>query len=129
MADAVSSRTLYEDSLGIIMQFTNASDGVGEADVKKVDVSGLTPACGNVVINKAIFNTVGMGVIVEWDATTDVVACVLQGNGVIDYKKICGGLTNNAGAGITGDIFFTTHGHGAGDTYNIILEMAKIGSV
>jgi len=43
---------------------------------------------------------------------------------VIDFKPV-GGLINNAGTGVTGDILFTTSGHTAGDSYSIILEMDK----
>jgi len=41
-----------------------------------------------------------------------------------DYSKI-GGLTNNAGAGKTGGISFTTQDGSAGDTYTVVLEMQK----
>jgi len=128
MADAVSSRTLVDNEIFAIQQFTNVSDGTGESAVKKVDVSALSPACGSVIINKIHYNIIGMAVAIGWDATTDVVACVVQGDGVLDYRAICGGLTNNAGAGVTGDILFTTTGHSAGDSYNIILEMTKVGA-
>jgi hypothetical protein len=36
-----------------------------------------------------------------------------------------GGLTNNAGAGKTGNIAFTTSDASAGDMYTIILECIK----
>ena len=129
MGDAVTSRTLMEDRNFLIMQFTNISDSTGESDVKKVDVSALTPACGSVKINKVYYNVIGMAVAIEFDATTDTVACVVQGTGVTDYRAICGGVTNDAGAAVTGDVFFTTTGHSAGDSYNIILEMEKVGPV
>ena len=32
---------------------------------------------------------------------------------------------NNAGSGITGDIDFTTVGHGSGDAYTVVLTMVK----
>jgi hypothetical protein len=35
-------------------------------------------------------------------------------------------LGNNAGAGKTGDIMFTTIGASSGDTYSITLQMIKI---
>lgn len=126
-ADTVTSRTLQENEIFLIMQFTSVSGGDGESDVKKVDVDGLSPDCGRVIIHKVYYNIQGMVVVIEWDATTDVTACVLQGTGMIDYRKICGGLTNNGGTGVTGDVFFTTSAHTAGDSYNIILVMEKVG--
>jgi len=129
MGDAVTSRTLMEDKNFLVMQFTNISDSTGESEIKKVDVTALTPDCGSVKINKVHYNVIGMAVAIQWDATTNVAACVVQGTGVTDYRAICGGLTNNAGAAVTGDIDFTTTGHSAGDSYNIILEMEKVGPV
>lgn len=41
MADAVSTRTLYEDSIFVVKQFTNTSDSTGESAVKKVLVRFL----------------------------------------------------------------------------------------
>lgn len=126
MPDTVTSRTLAQDAIYATMQFTSFSDGSGEADVLKIDVSELSPACARVIINKIYYNVVGMGVIIEWDAGTDVTACILSGEGVLDYKALCGGLTNNA-TSPTGDVFFTTTGHSSGNSYNIIIEMEKVG--
>lgn len=126
MGDTLTSRTLAQDAIYATMQFTNVCDGTGESDAKKIDVSTLSPACARVIINKIYYNVVGMGVIIEWDAGTDVTACILSGEGVLDYKTLCGGLTNNA-TSPTGDVFFTTTGHATGDSYNIIIEMEKVG--
>ena len=61
-----------------------------------------------------------------FDADTDVFCIELGENqsGHHDYTSF-GGLTNNAGTGVTGDIMFTTVGHSNSDTYNIILDMTK----
>ena len=69
MGDAVTSQTLSESAGYITMLFTNRSDGTGEADVKKVDVSAMTPACSTVVVEKIIYNVYGTTLIMEWDAT------------------------------------------------------------
>ena len=44
--------------------------------------------------------------------------------GHLDFRSF-GGIKNNAGGGITGDIDFTTSGHTNLDHYTIILEMRK----
>lgn len=124
MADAVSSQTLIDAERNVVMKFTNTSDGTGEAAVTKVDVSALKGAPSTVRINKIHYNTSGMLVRLLWDADTDVTIVDLQGDGWMDYKCF-GGLYNNAGAGITGDIKLTTVGHSSGDSYSIILEMQK----
>jgi hypothetical protein len=125
MADAVTSQTLFDDAKYVVMKFTNVSDGTGESAVLKVDVSGLSPAATGVVIDKVQYDVSGMAVSILWDATTDVTALVLQGgSGEFCFSKF-GGLKNNAGSGVTGDIRFTTAGHTSGDSYSIILHMRK----
>jgi hypothetical protein len=114
-----------------IMKFTNLSDGTGESKVIKVDVSTLTSsasgqACDGVTITKIHASTHGLEVQIYWDATTDVFCwCVPQNSTyTMDFEKF-GGLTNNAGAGKTGDVLFSTADASAGDFYTIVLEMVK----
>jgi hypothetical protein len=131
MADAVASQTLLDGERLAIMKFTNLSDGTGESKVLKVDVSALTSsasglACTGVTITKIYSATHGLEVQIYWDATTDVFCwCVPQNSEyTMDFEKF-GGLTNNAGTGVTGDVLFSTTDASAGDFYTIVLEMVK----
>ena len=131
MADAVASQTLLDGERMAIMKFTNLSDGTGESKVLKVDVSALTAsasgkACDGVTITKIHASTHGLEVQIYWDATTDVFCwCVPQNSTYsMDFEKF-GGLTNNAGTGVTGDVLFSTADASAGDFYTIVLEMVK----
>lgn len=131
MADAVASQTLLDGERMAIMKFTNLSDGTGESKVLKVDVSTLTSSasgktCDGVTITKIHASTHGLEVQIYWDATTDVFCwCVPQNSTyTMDFEKF-GGLTNNAGAGVTGDVLFSTADASAGDFYTIVLEMVK----
>jgi hypothetical protein len=131
MADAVASQTLLDGERMAIMKFTNLSDGTGESKVLKVDVSTLTSsasgkACDGVTITKIHASTHGLEVQIYWDATTDVFCwCVPQNSTyTMDFEKF-GGLTNNAGAGVTGDVLFSTADASAGDFYTVVLEMVK----
>jgi hypothetical protein len=114
-----------------IMKFTNLSDGTGESKVLKVDVSALTPSasgktCTRVTITRIHVATHGLEVQIYWDATTDVFCwCAPQNSEyTFDFEKF-GGLTNNAGAGVTGDVLFSTADASNGDFYTIVLEMVK----
>jgi hypothetical protein len=131
MADAVATQKLFDGERMAIMKFTNISDGTGEAAVLKVDVSTLNPssfskACDGVTITKIHALTHGLEVDMLWDATTDVLIATIPQNTMysMDLTEF-GGLWNNAGAGKTGDVMFTTRDQTAGDTYTIILEMVK----
>ena len=124
MADAVSSQTLIDGPKNVAMKFTNLSDGTGEAAVLKVDVSALNGAPTRVRIKRVHYSVFGMVVTLLWDATTDVRILDLQGDGTFDCTEF-GGLYNNGGAGVTGDILLTTSGDDLNDSYSIILEMIK----
>ena len=78
--------------------------------VTKVDVSGLNAddegrTCTSVSIEGIRYDIAGMKVRLLWDATTDVDCFVLgdSNNGTLCFKEF-GGLSNNSGAGKTGDI-------------------------
>lgn len=126
MADAVTTQIIVDGSHNCIMKFTNISDGTGETAVTKVDVSTLTGAPTRVGIRRIHASTFGMGVQVLWDATADVLAWYIPADVDVhqDFTSFSN-IPNNAGAGITGDIQFTTVGHTLGDVYSIILEMVK----
>ncbi len=127
MADAVTTETIVDGTRKVVMKFTNYSDSTGETTITKVNVSDLSPAATDVKIAKVWFSTGGMAVNILWDATTNVIALTVPADqtNCFDFRPI-GGLTNNAGTGVTGDILFTTVGAGAGDSYMIILEMDKV---
>jgi len=109
------------------MKFTNVSDGTGESEVKKVDVSELVGAPDTVRIDKVTFMTNGIGVRIDWHGETNVQAMRLpqDTSDTINLRRY-GGVVNNVVAGKTGDILFTTTETAlAGDGYTVILEMVK----
>lgn len=131
MADAVTSQTILDGERLFIAKFTNISDGTGETAALKIDVSTLAPnsfslACNGVKINKIYGSTHGMQVRILFDATTDQFAWQLPQNAnyLMDFSSF-GGIPNNAGAGKTGDVLFTTTDFTAGDMYSIVLECTK----
>ena len=132
MADAVATQTIQEDGKTAIFRFTNVSDGSGESAVNKIDVSGLNAdpvtgkACSRVTLQCSWYSTIGMGVKIFFDASTNVLAWELKADDArtIDFTRFTG-IPNNAGSGKTGDILFTTVGHSSGDVYNVILQVKK----
>jgi hypothetical protein len=131
MADAVTSQTILDGERLFIGKFTNISDSTGETGVVKINVSALNPnsfglACTSVKINKIWAQTQGMSVDILWDASTDLICETIPENQFyfMDYSSF-GGFPNNAGAGKTGDVLFTTTGAAAGDRYTITIEALK----
>lgn len=124
MADAVTTQTIIDGARNAVVKLTNLSDGTGEGAVKKVDASDLSGSPATVKIRRVHYNVSGMSVTLLWDATSDVTALILQGDGCMDFSAF-GGLPNNGGDGATGDILLTTSGHTSGDSYSIVLELEK----
>ena len=131
MADAVATQILFQGDKQVVMKFTNNSDGTGETNVVKVDVSTLTPyqgqPCTAVQIDRIYFFTHGLEVRLLWQATSNVTILTVPQNAAfrMDFDDF-GGLNNNAGAGKTGNILFTTLDASAGDSYAVILYMRKL---
>ena len=131
MADAVTSQTIIDGAKTAVLKFTNVSDGSGESAVKKVDVSALASTqdgqtCTGATIEKIWWQCNGMKVQLLFDGTSKVFCIELGENqsGYHDYSSF-GGLPNNAGSGVTGDILFTTVGHSSNDTYTVMLQVRK----
>jgi hypothetical protein len=131
MADAVTSQTILDGERLFIGKFTNISDGSGETAVVKINASSLSPsafgfACNGVKINKIWAQTLGMGVDILWDATTDVVCETIPSDVMYHmcYDSF-GGISNNSGAGKNGNVLFSTVGAANGDRYTIIIEAIK----
>ena len=131
MADAVSSQTILDGERLFIGKFTCISDGTGETGVIKIDVSTLNPnafgfACNGIKINKIWGASHGLNTRILFDATADTFAWVIPQNSnyLMDFSSF-GGLPSNAGAGVTGDILFTTTDASAGDSYTIVIEGIK----
>lgn len=131
MADLVASQTLLDGERLFIGKYTNFSDGTGETNAVKVNVSALAPsaagkACTGVKINKIWISTHGFEIRVLWDATTPLTAWIVPQNAIytMNFSEF-GGLTNNAGTGVTGNVTFTTSDQSAGDMYAVVLECTK----
>jgi len=130
MADAVTTQILFDGAQRAVFKFTNISDGGGESGVVKIDVSALSSfqgePCTSVSIQRVDVITSGMGINMLWDATTDVIALTFGDADFVslDFSRF-GGITNNAGAGKTGDLLFTTVGAASGDRYTVVIEVLK----
>ena len=127
MANTVTTQTLLDGPRNLVILLTGVLDTSNEARTIKVDVSSYDPAPTKVRVDKIQYSIAGaLQVLLDWDATTDVTFAVLSGQGELEACKF-GGLQNNAGAGVTGDIYLTTLGYSAGTvSYTVLLEMTKV---
>tara|TARA_R100000700_G_C3130077_1_gene115656 strand:- start:404 stop:838 length:435 start_codon:yes stop_codon:yes gene_type:complete len=136
MADAVTTQTILDDAgKNLVVKLTNISDGTGESDVTKVDVSALTSgrngqACSGITINRIWFSNVGMGFRLFWNATSNqfILEAGADQTDTWDFtwsSKSLPGIFNNAGSGKNGDLLLSTVGHSSGDSYTIIIYASK----
>lgn len=132
MADAVTTRVVYNDKRLYKVWLTGVSDGTGEAAVAKLTKASLVAQGGAAPTSISILGVKWVmqgytSVTLAWDATTDDVIIPI-GPGIGDFTFADGPATNAQGrlddpisAGNTGNIVLTTVGHSAGDTYAILL--------
>ena len=126
MANTVTTQTLLDGDRNLVILLTGVLDTSNETRIVKVDVSTFVPAATNVRVD-TIRHLISPGLIVtlDWDASTPVRFAALTGYDEIETERF-GGFQNNAGAGVTGDIYLTTLGWASGTlAYNIVLEMTK----
>lgn len=133
MADIVTSQKLKDHATAWAYKFTNESDGTGETNVLKVDVSGLTAASNTALtnqrvnINKIAWSIAGANTKVKlmWSGDTPNTIVYLSGTGTMDLAfNLTAPITNNL-ANTNGDIYLSTLGSVAGAGYTIIVEGKK----
>ena len=125
MADAVQTNTINNGSKRKVIQILNYSDGTGESDVVKLDVSADDDA-DYYSIQEIQYDIGGFtGVLLYFDATTDDEGVFLPtGSGFKNFQT-SGGFPDPLSTGYTGDIVLTTKGAAADATYDIILHLKK----
>lgn len=125
MADSVSSTVIRNKYGRYAVKIQNESDGTGETDVVKVDVSTLTSNINYpaeyTIIEKIEYSVWGMNyVVLKWDSAVDVTIAVLNGQGILDFRPE-GGLLDPKTSGYRGDILLTTDGAVPGSGYEITI--------
>ena len=105
--------------------------GVSGVHTETVANSGtLTELDYDVLVTKIMWITNGLQVDIQWDgSTTETTIAELSGNGTwsMPGNELPGISVNATGdsGNVLGDIQFTTTGHGAGDSYTIVMECKK----
>jgi len=129
MADAVTTNVLFSGINRYAARFTNISDGTGETNVVKIDISALPGSPTRTAIEEVSWDVQGFSAIkITWDHSTDDTADVFSGRGARSYKDVSY-LFDPASSGGTGDVLFTTLGTNAsGNTYDIVLVIQLRGA-
>lgn len=128
MANTITTQTIEDGQLRAVIKKHIVFDGTGdESATSLVDVSALSPAPSEVVIERIETGFSGFQMQLHWDATTDVdIINLPEGQNIFDFRHH-GGLINTRASGYTGDILFSTTGSAANDEGTIIIEVRKKG--
>lgn len=127
MANTITKQTLVDNERNLVVKVHIVGDGTGdEATANLLLFSDYTPNLdGSETLMKIQSNLVGFSASLIWDATTNVdIMALYAGDSEHDFTAF-GGLKNNAGTGVTGNVLLQTVGLGAGDEGTIILCMKK----
>ena len=134
MANSVTTQILEEGPRNVIIKIAGVLDTSDQASTVAIDVTtinqggkGPTPATVRIDhIDYSISDQ--LEVQLAWDATTPAVIMPIAGRGRMTFWNF-GGLTNNAGAGKTGNVLLKTTGYTSGtQVFSVILECVKQGT-
>ena len=120
---AFTSQVLVDGPRNYVIKIAGTTS---DASALLVDVSTLNPPCEKVRLDQISYD-IGVGCIVSllWDATADVTAITLsEGPGQTMCFKNIGGIQNDAGAGVTGDVLLTST-VAASQSYTLVLWFVK----
>lgn len=96
-------QTIFDGPRNVIVKITADGTESGTA----IDVSALNPPCTRVNITRIWFSNLDAEAsTLSWDATTDLLIAKLHGQQDFNFEGF-GGLVNNAGAGVTGDVLYS----------------------
>jgi hypothetical protein len=128
MADTVSSVTIIDGRRNVIVKCLGSSDGTGESDAIKIDLSALstnTTRRGDptaVMVQWIEYDVQGYNSItLKYDRGTDVVIAHLKGAGVFEVPS----GAEDTGTGGTGDVTLTTNGAVSGASYSLVIGAIK----
>ena len=128
MALTITKQTIIDGSRNLVVKIHllgDSNDVTATLLINVSDYSSPTPGVGaSVKVMRIVSSLEAFHCTLLWDADTDVsFVDIPDGNHDQDFSKE-GGLVNNAGTGITGDIMLTTRGIGV-EEGTFVLHMKK----
>lgn len=133
MANSVTTLVLQDGHRNYVLKVVGILDTADEAATLLVDMSALNTMTFNgstpptsLMVKKIEFSIeAGLEVRLWWDATADVPIAALHGQGEFCFNPPA---RNNAGAGKTGDIMYSTQGFVANtaNSFTFTLHCIKV---
>lgn len=138
MANSVNTQLIQDGPRNVVIKVEGILDTsdyastvlVNPSTLGGMDNTGLVKALGLIVDRIQYAVEDGLELRLAWDATTPTRMVELTGRGTEKFERF-GGLTNNSGAGRTGNILLSTEGWNVGKIYSfsLLLTLKKQGSL
>ncbi len=136
MVDTVTVTKIADTRKYAVYQFTNESDGTGETNVRKIDLTDLVGSNGATVganrptslsLMDASWTVSGFNyVTLKWDRQpADQLIEVMTAIDGINYESVGGKRDPSRALGGTGNILLTTDGGADGSSYRIVVMFKK----
>jgi hypothetical protein len=126
MANTVEVQTINDGPKNLVIHLHIDGDGTGDlSNVNIIDISALNVPCAKLRLVRLQAEFIGVSAELKWDATTPIHFMVIPDYDVNMDLEYCGGIPNNAGVGVTGDVLISTTGLGAGDTGHAVMHFYK----
>lgn len=115
MAATATQQILNNGSRNLVLHYTIGGTTGDASAAVLVDVSALDANIGvnGLKLTRASWSLSGFDLKLAWDATANVDFIEMRDGEFEQCFEDVGGITNNAGAGATGDVVFTTNGYTA----------------
>ena len=125
MPNTVSSNIVLSGAKNAAVEVQILGDGSGEQTATVIVDSSALNSVGEYKLLDVQANLIGVTAELLWDATANVHALYLSDGASFREWYATGGLTNEGGAGKTGDILITTVGLGSGDKISMTLRLRR----
>jgi hypothetical protein len=111
MANTYTAQVLVDGPVNAVIKFKVDGDNSGQDTAATLyDVSTLSGAPAKVKLMRVWSQLNSFSLDLLWDATTDVPFLTLPDGWMKEDYRSFGGLQNNAGVGVTGDIMVSSKG-------------------
>ncbi len=128
MTNSVSTQVLADGPVNFILRLNGTLDTANITNTLLVNPSTLGFSPSGVVLEDVNW-TIDPPLTVQlwWDATTPVLLDSFAASGRREKTKRYAGIWNNAGAGKTGNVLYSTEGWTGVVTFDLMLQFRKVG--
>lgn len=124
-AAALTNQVILDGPRNVVVRGMIAGGTTDLSNGVLVDLSTLSGSPTSVKVTAVSASLSGFACRLKWDATTDVpFAALAAGDNFLDMEP-WGGIPNNAGAGVTGDVLIDTEGSTATTALGVVLIECK----